>query len=60
MSEQTGDEDPLADPVEEHLGVGADPEPDRDPEDPSDLARPRPEDGTQDGTQDAAGPAPGR
>ncbi|GAB4068571.1 hypothetical protein GCM10028777_28050 [Angustibacter speluncae] len=37
-------EDPLADPVEEHLGVGADPEPGRDPDEPSDLARPRPDD----------------
>jgi hypothetical protein len=57
VSEQTGSEDPLSDPVGEHLGVGADPEPGRDPEEPSDLARPRPED---DDTQDAAGSAPGR
>lgn len=58
MSEQTdeagrddGREGPLTDPVGEHLGVGADPEPDRDPAEPSDLARPRPEDdpGDEDG-----------
>lgn len=51
MSEQTREPEPadqrdeaLADPVEQHLGVGADPEPGRDPDEPSDLARPRPED----------------
>lgn len=36
--------DPTKDPVEALTGVGADPTPDRDPSEPSDLANPRPDD----------------